>query len=86
MTGCPDWNDINKQEADWLCGELHVPCDMAFAVARGRFTRLQARQRLGVRAAMLDWHIDKTGAPHEGRTRAGATKGQQSPTALDVEA
>ena len=24
--------------------------------------------------------------PHEGRTRAGATKGQQSPTALDVEA
>ena len=62
MTGCPDWNDIYEQDAEWLSGELHVPCDMAFAVARGRFTKLQARQRLGVRSAMLDWRINKTGA------------------------
>ena len=62
MSGCRDWNDINEQEADWLSGELLVPRDMALAVARGRFTKLQARQRLGVGAVMSDWSINKTGA------------------------
>ena len=62
MTGCRDWNDINEQEADWLSGELLVTSDMALAVARGRLTKQQAQQRLGVSAAMLDWRINKTGA------------------------
>ena len=62
ITGCRDWNDINEQEADWLSGELLVTSDMALAVARGRLTKQQALQRLGVSADMLDWRINKTGA------------------------
>ena len=62
MTGCRDWNDVNEQEADWLSGELLVTSEMALAIARGRLTKQQAQQRLGVSAAILDWRINKTGA------------------------
>ena len=61
-TGCRDWNDIKEQEADWLGGELLVTRQMALAVARGRLTRQQARQRLGVNDQKLTWRINKTGA------------------------
>ena len=61
-TGCRDWNDIKEQEADWLDGELLVTRQMALDVARGRLTRQDAQQRLGVSDQMLTWRINKTGA------------------------
>ena len=61
-TGCRDWNDTKEEEAQWLAGELLVTGEMALAVARGRITRSQARSRLGVSEAMLNWRINTTGA------------------------
>ena len=62
LTGCRDWNDTHEQEADWLGAELLVTSQMALAVARGRFTRQQAQQRLGVSGDMLRWRLNQTGA------------------------
>ena len=62
ITGCRNWNDTNEEEAEWLAGELLVTAAMALAVERGRFTREQARNRLGVSDPMLQWRINMTGA------------------------
>ena len=62
MTGCRNWNDTKEEEAEWLAGELLVTAAMALAVERGRYTREQARNRLGVSDAMLRWRINMTGA------------------------
>ena len=62
LTGCRNWRDANEAEADWLAGELLVPRDMALAVARGRFTEDDARQRLGVSDRMLQWRLNASGA------------------------
>ena len=62
ITGCRNWNDTNEQEAEWLGGELLVTSEIALAVARGEFTKQQARQRFGVSDAMLIWRLNKTGA------------------------
>lgn len=61
-TGCRNWNDGREEEANWLGGELLVTSDMALAVARGKFTEQEARERLGVSEAMLRWRINATGA------------------------
>ena len=72
ITGCRYWNDTNEHEAAWLSGELLVTSDMALAVARGRLTEHQARQRFGVSDAMLKWRINKVGANKRAeRERAG---------------
>ena len=62
FTGCRNWNDTNEAEANWLGGVLLVNNDMALAVARGRLTRKQARERFGVSEDMLRWRLDMTGA------------------------
>ena len=62
LTGCRNWNDTNEAEANWLGGVLLVTNDMALAVARGRLTRKQARERFGVSEDMLRWRLDMTGA------------------------
>ena len=62
LTGCRNWNDTNEREADWLGGVLLVTNDMALAVAGGRLTKKQARERFGVSEKMLSWRLDMTGA------------------------
>ncbi|MCY4474934.1 MAG: ImmA/IrrE family metallo-endopeptidase [Chloroflexi bacterium] len=62
LTGCRDWNEVREQEAAWLGGELLVSSDMALAVARGRLTRQQAKQRCGVSEKMLNWRLYHSGA------------------------
>ena len=62
LTGCRNWNDTNESEAAWLGGVLLVTNDMALAVARGRLTKEQARERFGVSERMLNWRLDMTGA------------------------
>ena len=62
ITGCRIWNPTIEKEADWLAGELLVTPDMALAVARGRLTRQQAMERLGVSSQMLTWRLNMTGA------------------------
>lgn len=61
-TGCRDWNADHEEEADWLTGELLVTRPMALAVARGKFSRESAMERLGVSRKMLQWRINVTGA------------------------
>ena len=61
-TGCRLCNVTNEYEADWLASELLVTREMALAVARGRFTRQAAMERLGVSARMLTWRLNMTGA------------------------
>lgn len=61
-TGCRDWNDDHEAEADWLTGELLVTREMALAVARGKFSRESAMERLGISREMLQWRINVTGA------------------------
>ena len=80
-TGCRRWNDINEQEAAWLSGELLVTRDMALAVARGRLTEHQARQRLGVSDAMLKWRINKLGANRRAERERAGRRATSPPTA-----
>ena len=54
--------NTNEAEAAWLGGVLLVTCDMALAVARGRFTKWQARERFDISEDMLRWRLDVTGA------------------------
>ncbi len=61
-TGCRLCNSTNEDEANWLAGELLVTSDMALDVARGRFTRQEAMERLGVSSQMLTWRLNMTGA------------------------
>lgn len=62
ITGCRIWNPTIEKEADWLAGELLVTSDMALAVARRRFTRQEAMERLRVSSQMLTWRLNMTGA------------------------
>ena len=62
VTGCRNWNDTNEREAAWFGGVLLVTDEMAMAVARGRLSREQARERFGVSEDMLRWRLDVTGA------------------------
>ena len=62
VTGCRNWNDTNEREATWLGGVLLVTDGMAMAIARGRLTREQARERFGVSEDMLKWRLGMTGA------------------------
>ena len=57
-----DWNSIKELEAAWLGGELLITREMALAVARGRLTRHQAKERFGVSDGMLTWRLNQTGA------------------------
>ena len=61
-TGCRLCNATSEHEANWLAGELLVSRGMALAVARGRFTREEAMERLGVSSSMLRWRLNMTGA------------------------
>ena len=67
-TGCRLCNATNEYEADWLASELLVTREMALAVARGRFTRQAAMERLGVSAPMLTWRLNMTGAVKRARS------------------
>ena len=66
-TGCRLCNSTNEDEANWLAGELLVTREMALAVARGRFTRKEAMDRLGVSTQMLTWRMNMTGAVKRAR-------------------
>ncbi len=75
VTGCREWNGTREDEAAWLSGELLVTGNMALAIARGRFTESQARERLGVSARMLEWRLNMSGA----RKRAARERARRTP-------
>ena len=69
-TGCRLCNSTNEDEANWLAGELLVTGDMALDVARGRFTRQEAMDRLGVSSQMLTWRMNMTGAVRRAKSES----------------
>jgi Zn-dependent peptidase ImmA (M78 family) len=56
------WNQDIEDEAAWLSGALLVSEAVTIEVARGRWTRSEAAQRLVVSERMMQFRINATGA------------------------
>jgi Zn-dependent peptidase ImmA (M78 family) len=60
--GCRIFNQGIEDEATWLAGCLLLTEQAAMAIARGRWTRVDAAEHFGVSEAMIRFRINKTGA------------------------
>ena len=60
--GCRLWDQSIEDEAQFLGGALLVPEDAALAIARGRFTLLEASEHFGVSEQMIQYRLNVTGA------------------------
>jgi Zn-dependent peptidase ImmA (M78 family) len=51
-----------EAEADWLSGEMLIPCDGAFRLARANATDEQAADAYDVSLAVARWRMNHSGA------------------------
>lgn len=51
-----------EDEADWLSGEMLIPCDGAIRLARSNVTDLQAANTFDVSLAVARWRMNHSGA------------------------
>jgi len=61
-SGCRDWNQDIEDEASWLAGNLLVAEDATLAIARGRWTKLEAAEHFAVSPQMIQFRLNATGA------------------------
>lgn len=60
--GCRIFNRDIEDEATWLAGCLLLTEQAVMAIARGRWTRVDAAEHFGVSDAMIQFRINKIGA------------------------
>lgn len=60
--GCRKWDQTIEEEADRLRDELLMTREMAVAVARGRFSEKEARERLQISKDLVTYRLNMTGA------------------------
>jgi hypothetical protein len=60
--GCRLWDQDIEDEAQFLAGALLVTEDAALAIARGRFTVVEATAHFGVSEQMIKYRLNVTGA------------------------
>jgi hypothetical protein len=60
--GCRNWNQDIEDEANWLAGILLVSEEMTIAIARKKFTQIDAAWKLGVSTQMITFRMNATGA------------------------
>lgn len=60
--GCREWDQDIEDEATWLAGVLLIPEPVALAVARGRWTKVEAAVKFGASSQMLQFRLNVTGA------------------------
>ena len=61
-SGCRVWNQDIEDEASWLAGCILVTPEAALAIARGRWTAMEASEHFGVSEPMIQFRTNATGA------------------------
>lgn len=56
------WNQNLEDEAAWLGGNLLLTEAEALAIAKGRWTKLEAASNFGVSPQMIQFRLNVTGA------------------------